>query len=137
MAEPKTVPANQKVQAFIDGLDDLQQRADSEVLVELMSKISGQPPVLWGSSIIGFDTVHYKSKASEGDWPKIAFSPRKEKISLYLTADVSKLEDQLKSLGKHKVGKGCVYISRLSDVNMKQLELIIQTAFDNNAWYSS
>lgn len=135
MASPKTLPTNEAVQTFIHSLDDLQQRADSEELVVMMSKISGEPPVMWGSSIIGFDTLHYKSKASEGDWPKIAFSPRKGKLSLYVTCDASKLEYKLADMGKHEVGKGCIYIKRLSDVNKDSLEDVIQTAYDNSGWY--
>ncbi|MES2630632.1 MAG: DUF1801 domain-containing protein [Patescibacteria group bacterium] len=135
MATPKTIPTNQAVQSFIDSLDDLQQRADSEELVAIMSNISGEPAVMWGSSIIGFDTIHYKSKASEGDWMKIGFSPRKGKMSLYVTCDAEMLSDELKDLGKHQVGKGCIYIKRLSDVDRNQLKKIIQKAFDNSGWY--
>lgn len=135
MTENKTVATKQAVQDFINTLDDLQQRADSEELVAMMSKVSGKPAVMWGASIIGFDTMHYKSKSTEGDWMKIGFSPRKGKISLYITCDASKLEDQLLELGKHKVGKGCIYINRLSDVDKNKLENIIQIAFDNSGWY--
>lgn len=135
MSSPKTIATQQKVQDFINTLDDLEQRADSEELVKIMSKISGEPGVMWGSSIIGFDTIHYKSKSSEGDWPKIGFSPRKGKLSLYVTVDASKLEDKLAEMGKHDIGKGCIYIKRLSDVDMKKLEAVIQTAYDHSGWY--
>lgn len=135
MAEIKTKANTTSVQDFINSLDDIQQRVDSEALVALMSEVSGQPPVMWGSSIIGFDTIHYKSKASEGDWMKIGFSPRKGKLSLYVTCDASKLEDLLSRMGKHQVGKGCIYIKRLSDVDMNVLEEVVQTAYDNSGWY--
>jgi len=131
----KTVPTNQTVQNFINSLDDLKQQADSEELVAMMSSISGKPAVMWGSSIIGFDTIHYKSKASEGDWMKIGFSPRKGKLSLYVTCDASMLADELKDLGTYQLGKGCIYIKQLADVDMKQLENVIQTAFSNSGWY--
>ena len=131
----KTIPTNNGVQTFIDSLDDLKQRADSEELVEMMTAISGKPAVMWGPSIIGFDTIHYKSKASEGEWMKIGFSPRKGKISPYVTCDASKLENELKDLGKHQVGKGCIYIKQLSDVDKLKLEKVIRTAFENSGWY--
>ena len=131
----KTTPTDQAVYAFIDSLDDLKQRADSEELVSMMTKISGEPAVMWGPSIIGFDTIHYKGKSSEGDWMKIGFSPRKGKLSLYITCDVTMLADELKDLGKHAVGKGCIYIKQLADVDKQKLENIIQTAFDNSGWY--
>jgi len=131
----KTIPTNQGVQSFIDSLDDLKQRADSEELVVMMTEISGKPAVMWGPSIIGFDTIHYKSKASEGDWMKIGFSPRKGKLSLYVTCDASMLADELKDLGKHQVGKGCIYIKQLADVDKEKLETIIRTAFEHSGWY--
>jgi len=131
----KTIPTNQGVQSFIDSLDDLKQRADSEELVAMMTDISGKPAVMWGPSIIGFDTIHYKSKASEGDWMKIGFSPRKGKLSLYITCDANMLADELKDLGKHQVGKGCIYIKQLADVDKEKLKTIIRTAFEHSGWY--
>ena len=131
----KTIPTNQGVESFIDSLDDLVQRADSKELVAMMTKVSGKPAAMWGPGVIGFDTIHYKSKSTEGDWMKIGFSPRKGKLSLYITCDASKLTNELKDLGKHKVGKGCIYINKLADVDKVKLEKVIQTAFDNSGWY--
>lgn len=134
MAELKTKANDAKVGDFIDSLKDPQQQADSLKLIEIMSRISGKNPVMWGSSIIGFDTYHYKSERSsqEGDWPIIAFSPRKGKLSLYVTFEADKLTGKFPGLGKYKTGKGCIYITRLSDVDEAKLIKLIETAYKQN-----
>lgn len=131
MAELKTKAGDGSISDFIASLDDPVQREDSSKLVEIMSKVSGKEPVLWGTSIIGFDSYHYKSERSsqEGDWPVIAFSPRKGKLSLYLTMEADKLTGKFPKLGKFKIGKGCIYINKLSDVDTAQLTELIKTAY--------
>jgi len=129
-AKIKTVPTSADVLEFLANLGDEQQRHDSEVLIEIMHKVSGKPPVLWGSAIIGFDSYHYKyASGREGDMPRIAFSPRKNKLTLYVIDDASKYPELRERLGKHKVSKACIYITRLSDVDMGALEELITVSY--------
>jgi|SRR5271157_529543 len=116
MAENKTKPTKVSVAAFIDALTDQTKRADAKALVKLIESATGEKPKMWGPSIIGFGTHHYKYESGrEGDTPLIAFSPRKAAFVLYGVADSS-------DLGKHSTGKGCLYIKKLADVDQKVLE---------------
>jgi hypothetical protein len=135
MSELKTKPTEESVDAFIDALPDERKRADSRELVRLMSEVTGQPPVMWGS-IIGFGTQHYVYESGRsGDWPPVAFSPRKAANSLYLSmnGDLSKREEILSRLGKHTTGKGCIYVKKLSDVDPAVLRELIEWAHEANA----
>jgi hypothetical protein len=126
--ENKTQPTDRDIVDFIASLPEKQQ-TDAEVLVEIMQKISGEPPVLWGARIVGFGSFHYKSKSGrEGDWPRIGFAPGTGKLSLYLTFDAAELTSKVKDLGKYKIGKGCVYINKLADVDRAKLEELIRIA---------
>jgi hypothetical protein len=129
LAEIKTKPTSFSVPDFIDGITGEQKRKDSQVILKLMEKAVKEKPKMWGSSIIGFGDVRYKSPSSgrEVDWFKIGFSPRKSNLSLYLI-DLQRHADALKILGKHKAGGGCIYINKLADVDMKILEKIIAAA---------
>lgn len=133
----QTVSTDADVLEFLARLDDNQQRKDSEALIEIMCEISSKPPVMWGPAIIGFGSYHYKyTSGREGDMPVIAFSPRKGKLALYLTDDMAKYENIRKNLGKHKTSKACLYVNRLSDVDLKVLKKLIDTAHkDNHALY--
>ncbi len=126
----KTIPTDNDVADFLATLSDETQHRDSEVLIKMMHKISGEPPVMWGSSIIGFGKRHYKyASGREGDWMKIGFSPRKGKISLYITGDANKYVPELDAMGKYEIGKGCIYIKQLVDVDIEKLEAIINKAY--------
>ncbi|MEP7321698.1 MAG: DUF1801 domain-containing protein [Saprospiraceae bacterium] len=120
----KTKETNLNVDDFINNLKDEQKRKDSLLLVKLMQKASGENPKLWGSSMIGFGNVRYKSPASgrEVDWFKIGFAPRKTNISLHLVIGLQTQADLLKKLGKHKAGVGCLYVNKLDDIDLKVLE---------------
>lgn len=132
----KTVPSKTDPYDFLAGLEDPQQREDSLALLEMMQTISCEQPVLWGPSIIGFGTMHYTyATGREGDWMKIGFSPRKGKLSLYITGDANKYSDALVSMGKHKIGKGCIYINRLADVDVQKLGDIINTAYHSKQYF--
>jgi len=122
----KTKPTSLSVVGFIDSIPDEQKRKDSHVILKLMEKAMKQKPKMWGSSMIGFGDVRYKSPTSgrEVDWFKIGFSPRKANFSLHLI-DLQRHADALKKLGKHKTGMGCLYINKLEDVDIKVLEKII------------
>lgn len=131
MAELKTKANDADVNQFISSLTDTQQVADSLKLVEIMSSISGEKPVMWGPSIIGFGTMHLKyASGRELDWLRIGFSPRKGKLSLYVTMEAEKLTADYKDLGKYSIGKGCIYITKLSDVDEAKLTNMIKTAYD-------
>src|SRR5688572_11583082 len=130
LAEIKTKPTAASVEDFINAVPDEQKRKDSFVLLEMMKKASGEEPVLWSSSIIGFGNKRYKSPTTgrEVDWLLIGFSPRKANLSLYLTMDIKKHAATLEKLGKHKTGVGCLYINKLEDVDLKVLKGMIETS---------
>lgn len=130
LAEIKTKPTAANVEDFINAVADEQKRKDSFAILEMMRKATGEEPAMWGSSIIGFGNVRYKSPKTgrEVDWLRIGFSPRKANISLYLTMDIKKHGDALEKLGKHKTGVGCLYINKLEDVDIRVLEGMIKTS---------
>ncbi len=130
LAEIKTKPTTASVEDFINAVADEQKRKDSFTILEMMRKATGEEPAIWGSSIIGFGNVRYKSPKTgrEVDWLRIGFSPRKANISLYLSMDIKKHGDALEKLGKHKTGVGCLYINKLEDVDIKVLEGMIKTS---------
>jgi hypothetical protein len=129
LAEIKTKPTASGVEDFINSIADEQKRKDSHVILNLMEKAMKEKPKMWGSSMIGFGNVRYKSPATgrEVDWFKIGFSPRKANLSLHLL-DIKRHADALKKLGKHKTGVGCLYINKLEDVDIKVLEKMIAAA---------
>lgn len=130
--ENKTKLTDASVGDFIANITDEQQRKDSAKLVKIMSDITGEPPKMWGSSIIGFGQYHYKSKSGrEGDWLTIGFSPRKDTLTLYLTYGIDDHKSYLDKLGKHKTGKGCLYIKKLSDTDSDVLEDLIKVAYQD------
>ena len=129
LAEIKTKQTSSSVAGFIDSISDEQKRKDSHVILKLMEKATKEKPKMWGSSMIGFGNVRYKSPATgrEVDWFKIGFSPRKANLSLHLI-DIKRHADALNKLGKHKTGAGCLYINKLEDVDINVLEKMIAAA---------
>lgn len=126
---PKTRQTDASVDAFIDALPLEQQRDDSRTLVKLMGRITKAPPRMWGPSIIGFGSVPLKyASGRELDWPVVAFSPRKAALTLYLSSDIKRHQQLLDQLGRHKTGQGCLYVKRLSDVDMKVMEELVKVA---------
>jgi hypothetical protein len=126
MAEQKTKPTQQSVDGFIDKIDNEEVRDDCRTLIKLMSKVTGSGPAMWGSSIIGFGKYHYKyASGHEGDSCLTGFSPRKQNITLYVMPGFDQHPGLVKDLGKHKAGKGCIYVKRLSDIDMKVLEKLV------------
>ncbi len=128
MAELKTVPTKNSIKKFLDNVENEKKREDSYALLKLFKKTTGEKPVLWGNSIIGFGKYHYKSErsAQEGDWPLTGFSPRKQNLTIYIMPGFGDLSDLLNKLGKHKTSVSCLYINKLEDVNIGILEKIIQ-----------
>jgi len=129
LAEIKTKPTSLSVKDFINSITDEQKRKDSLIILKLMEKAMKEKPKMWGSSMIGFGDVRYKSAATgrEVDWFKIGFSPRKANLSLHLI-NLQQHADALNKLGKHKTGGGCLYINKLEDIDIKVLEKIITAA---------
>lgn len=126
MAEPKTRPTRVSVAAFLAKVPDPVKRADSQVLVRLMREVTGAPAKMWGPSIVGFGSYRYLySDNSEREWPVAGFSPRKDSLVLYVMAGFPGQAARLKRLGKHKTGKSCLYVKRLSDVDMTVLREIV------------
>ena len=126
MAESKTKPTKLSVAAFIDAVTDPARRADAKVLVKLMQSAAGEKPKMWGPSIIGFGSYHYKYESGrEGDMPVVAFSPRKTATVLYGITGFGEAAALLAKLGKHTTGKGCLYIRKLADVDQQVLQALM------------
>lgn len=130
MAELKTKATNQNPKDFLKTIQPEQKQKDGFALLEMFEKITGEKPVMWGTSIVGFGKYHYKSERStqEGDWPLVGFSPRKQNLTLYIMHG-NKDNPVLKNLGKHKLGGGCLYINKLSDIDQKILATLIKDAY--------
>lgn len=127
MSEAKTRPTGQSVEAFLAGLADERQREDSRALIALMREITGEEPRMWGPSIIGFGSYHYRyASGREGDAPLTGFSPRKQNLSVYLAYGFERQADLLERLGKHKLGKACLYLKRLDDADPAALRELIE-----------
>ena len=133
MAENKTKATTSSVGAYVDTLIDPTRRSDAKVLVQLMKRVSGEKPTMWGASIVGFGSYHYRyDSGREGDMPLIGFSPRKAANVLYSMLGSSEAEALLAKLGKHTTGKGCLYIKRLADADTTVLESLIRKAVAHN-----
>jgi hypothetical protein len=129
-AEIKTKPTTSSVDDFLGSIANEQKRKDSYAILKMMEKAIKEKPKMRGASMIGFGDKRYKSPNSgrEVDWFKIGFAPRKANLTLYLVGNVQDQADDLKKLGKHKAGVGCLYINKLEDVNLTVLESMIMTA---------
>ena len=130
MTELKTKATKASVQTFINSVENEAKRKDAFQLLELFEKITGEKAVLWGSSIVGFGSYHYKSERSkqEGDWPLTGVSPRKTNLTIYIMPGFSDYQELLEKLGKHKTSVSCLYIKKLSDINLKILEELIRNS---------
>lgn len=131
MAELKTKQTNQPPEEFLKTVEPEEKRQDSGTLLEIFKKVTGEKAVMWGPSIVGFGMYHYKSERStqEGDWPLVGFSPRKQNLTLYIMAGNKDNTKVLEKLGKHKTSVGCLYINKLSDVDLKVLTVLIENSF--------
>lgn len=117
MAELKTRENDADVSGFLNSVEEEQQREDCIRLLEMMSEVTGRAPKMWGTSIVGFGAYHYVyASGREGDWPIIGFSPRKQNISIYIMSGFDSYETLMKKLGTHKIGKSCLYIKKLADI---------------------
>ena len=127
MAELKTKPTNASVKEFLNQISDEERRNDCFTVAKIMAEITGEKPKMWGPSIVGFGTQHYKyASGREGDWPITAFSPRKKDLTLYVMMGLENHEELMEKLGKHSTGKACLYIKRLSDLHIPTLKKLIK-----------
>lgn len=126
MARNKTTYSNSSVTEFVNKVENEVKRNDSFKLIEIFKSITGLEPKMWGPTIIGFGNYHYKYESGhEGDAPLAAFSPRKDSLVLYFAPEFENREVLLSQLGKHKSSKACVYVKKLSDIDLKILEIMI------------
>ena len=127
MSDMKTKPTEASVDAFIDAIDDERKRDDARAVAAMMADITGAPAKMWGSSIVGFGTYHYRyASGREGDFMEVGFAPRKRALTLYIMAGFSAYEELLAKLGKHTTGKSCLYVKRLADVDLAVLRELIE-----------
>ncbi len=126
----KTIPTDGDVGAFLDAVADEQRRRDARLLLDLMREVTGQPAVMWGTTIIGFGSRHYRySSGREGDVAAVSFSPRKAQTVLYLTGGLEEYEDLLASLGPYHAGKGCLYLKRVDQADAQTLRDIVARSY--------
>jgi hypothetical protein len=132
MAENKLQPTDEPIETFIAGVPDETRRADARALVEMMERLSGYPAVVWGYGIVGFGEYRYRYDSGHGGRAgRIGFSPRAKELVVYLNDGYAKRGEQLARLGKHRIGKSCLYIKKLADVDRAVLEEMIT---DSLAW---
>lgn len=130
MAEMKTVQTEASVEDFLNLIENSQKREDCFEIVKMMKQVTKKEPKMWGPSIIGFGSYHYKYESGrEGDAPQIGFSPRKQNITLYILSGSDHENPLLQKLGKHSTSKVCLYIKRLADVDKKVLLELIKESF--------
>jgi hypothetical protein len=137
MAELKTKPTDQDVTAFLDGMADDKKRQDSYVILALMQKVTGEEAKMWGDSMVGFGSYHYKYESGrEGDWFLTGFSPRKRNLTLYIMSGFDAYDELLARLGKYKTGKSCLYINKLENSDTAVLrELVVASVAHMKATY--
>ncbi len=131
MADLKTKLNDGSVTDFLNGVADEQKRQDSFTLLQMMEQITGEPGKMWGDSIVGFGSYHYKyASGREGDMPVTGFSPRKQDLTLYIMGGLEQHEALLKKLGKHRTGKSCLYLKRLKDIDLEALSELIRRSVE-------
>jgi hypothetical protein len=132
MAELKTQKTDDSVEAFLNSVEHEKRRTDSFKVLELMKKVTGAEPKMWGSSIVGFGDYHYKYESGrEGDWFLAGFSPRKQNLTLYIMAGFDEYDALMAKLGKYKTGKSCLYINKLEDVDLPTLRQLVKKSTEH------
>ena len=127
MAELKTQPTNKSVKDFIDGIADDTKRRDCRTIMKIMKKVTKARPKMWGTSIVGYGSYHYKyASGRQGDWFTAGFSPRAQSLTLYIMSGFRGHDTLMKKLGKHTTGKSCLYIKRLDEIDLDVLEELIE-----------
>ena len=134
MAELKTKKTKASVSAFLNKIADAQRRKDCQTVLDFMKQATGEEPKMWGSSMVGFGTYHYRyASGREGDWPIIGFSPRKTDLTLYIMPGFENAQSLMAKLGKYKIGKSCLYIKKLADIEIPVLKKLIDTSVQKMA----
>jgi hypothetical protein len=129
MSKPKTKQNDKDVTAFLNDIEHDRKRKEAFQLLDIFKEVTGEPPKMWGSSIIGFGKYRYVYKSGrEGDWMLTGFSPRKAKHSLYIMSGFSKFDELMEKLGKHKTGKSCLYVNKLEDIDIEVLKELIDSS---------
>ena len=132
MAELKTKRNQGDVKAFLNSVENDKKRQDSFTILELMKQVTGKQPEMWGDSIVGFGSYHYKyASGREGDWFVTGFSPRKQNMTLYIMSGFDEYDQLLSKLGKHSIGKSCLYIKKVEDVDMEVLKELVQKSVEH------
>lgn len=130
-AQNKTTENEASVDTFLDGVKDEQKQADCLTLKSMMERVTNTPAKMWGGSIVGFGTYHYKyDSGREGEFMKVGFSPRAQNVSVYIIPGFERYPELMEKLGKHKMGKSCLNIKKLADVDMGILEELVQGSYD-------
>lgn len=123
----KTQRNNASVRQFLDKVPDERRRRDAKTVVALMEEVTGETPAMWGASMVGFGSYHYKyASGQEGDWPLVAFAPRKDSLTLYIMPGFEGYAELLQKLGRHKTGKSCLYLKSLDDVHLPTLRTLVR-----------
>ncbi|MBN2503462.1 MAG: DUF1801 domain-containing protein [Anaerolineales bacterium] len=131
MAELKTQQNDASVEEFLNAVKNESKRADSYRILELMREVTGEEPTMWGTSIVGYGSYHYKyASGREGDWFLAGFSPRKQNLTLYIMAGFDEYDDLMSKLGKHKTGKSCLYINKLADIDEQILRELVKKSIE-------
>jgi len=134
VSDPKTRPTDDSVEAFLNSVEDDKKREDAFALLRLMKEVTGEEPTMWGDSIVGFGSYHYRyASGREGDWFLTGFSPRKRNLTLYIMAGFDEYDDLLEGLGKYKTGKSCLYLNRLEDVDVQVLRELVRRSAEHVA----
>ena len=134
MAELKTKPNDQSVEGFLNKVPDEKKRQDSFAILELMKQVTGDEPIMWGDSIVGFGTYKYKyASGRKGEWPITGFSPRKQNLTLYIMSGFDEYDNLLNKLGKHSTGKSCLYIKKMEDIDQDVLRELISKSVEHMA----
>jgi hypothetical protein len=132
MSENKTRPTDQDVVDFLNNVDHERRRQDGFALLAMMKEITGEDAVMWGSSIVGFGSYHYQYESGrQGDMPMVGFSPRKQSMTLYIMPGFAEYDTLLAGLGKHKLGKSCLYVNKLADVDEDVLRTLIRRSYEH------
>lgn len=134
MSDTKMKPTPASVEAFLNGVEDETKRADCYALLALMREVTGEEPRIWGDSIVGFGSYHYRyASGREGDSPLTGFSPRKQNLTIYITAGFDAYDELLDRLGRFKIGKSCLYVKRLDDVDRNVLRDLVRESVEHMA----
>ena len=134
MAELKTKLTDASVKDFLDGIADERKRQDSYAILAMMQEVTGVEAKMWGDSIVGFGSYHYKyASGREADWMLVGFSPRKQNLTLYIMSGFEQYDQLLQRLGKHSTAKSCLYIKRLADVDLTVLRELVELSVEHMA----